>query len=73
MEPGLVSEGYIEERLVVLLKLLDGGQVEMIVMVVTDDDDVDARQFVQFTGRGRESFGSCKLAGTASVREYGIE
>lgn len=73
MEPSLVSEGYIEEQLVVLLELLDGSQVEMVVVIVTDDDDVDARQFVQFAGRGCESFWSCKLAGAASVQEYGVE
>lgn len=73
MEPGLVSEGYIEERLVVLLELLDGSQVEMVVVVVADDDNIDARQFIQFAGRRCESFGSCKLAGAASIREYGVE
>lgn len=73
MEPGLVSKGHIEERLVVLLELLDGCQVEMVVVVVTDDNDVDARQFVQFARRWCESFWSCKLAGAASVREYGVE
>jgi hypothetical protein len=73
MEPGLVSERHIEEWFVVLLKVPDGGQVEMVVMVVTDDNDIDTRQFVQFAGRRCESFGTCQLTGAASVREDWVE
>lgn len=73
MEPGLISERHIKEWFMILLQLLDGGQVEMVVMVVADDDDIDARQFVQFARRGCESFGSRQLTGAASVREDWVE
>lgn len=73
VEPGLVPQGHIEVGLMLLLQVLDRGQVQVVVVVVADHDDVDPGQFVQFARGWGHTFGPHVLGRAATVRKNGVK